>query len=111
MRAGSMRHRLAIQESTEKRNDFGEPLNVWSTVKEVSAAIDQNRGTETYEAERMVGEAVWKIRLRDDPDIRIDPSMRGLDVDTGAVYQFDMVERNHVRSEIFITATSGAKVS
>ena len=111
MRAGLMRHRLRIEQASDKRNSFGEPMRDWVQVAEVAASIQAMRGSESYTDERPIGVAQWTIRLRENPNIDLDPSMRGIDIDHGTIYEFQNVVRNHVRNEVTITATSGSKLS
>ncbi len=64
MRAGKLRHRLAIQEPVETRDDHGGITRTWSTVATVWGSIETLTGRELYEAQQVEARATVRIRIR-----------------------------------------------
>lgn len=46
MRAGNLRHEVAIQSRSTSQDEFGQPVETWSTVATVWASIDPISGRE-----------------------------------------------------------------
>lgn len=64
MRAGRLRHRIQIQEQTSSVDDFNTPINEWTTVATVRAAVEPLLGREFYQAQQVNAEVTTKITLR-----------------------------------------------
>ena len=64
MRAGELRHEVAIQAATETRDAVGQVVQTWSTAATVRAAIWPLRGDELYRARQIHPEADSRIRIR-----------------------------------------------
>lgn len=46
MRAGRLRHKVVFERYTETENDFGEPVQTWTTLHECAAGIEPISGGE-----------------------------------------------------------------
>jgi SPP1 family predicted phage head-tail adaptor len=69
MRAGRLRHRVALQQAVEARNGFGDVIRTWSTVATVYAAVEPLSGREYLAARQAQAETTTKITLRHRHDI------------------------------------------
>lgn len=50
MRAGRQRHLVDFQRATETANDFGEPVQVWTTISTDWCAVEPLKGNEKFVA-------------------------------------------------------------
>jgi SPP1 family predicted phage head-tail adaptor len=66
MRAGRLDRSIELQSLSTTNNSFGEPVETWTTIATVAAAVTPNRGNERFTAQQVVGHAVvtFKIRYR-----------------------------------------------
>ena len=64
MRAGRLRHRLAIQTVTETQNAVGELTRAWATVTTVWGDIQPIGGTERLAGEQITAEVSHRVWLR-----------------------------------------------
>ena len=64
MRAGQLRHRLAIQTVTESQNAVGELTRVWATVTTVWGSIRPISGTERLAGEQITAEVSHRVWIR-----------------------------------------------
>lgn len=67
MRAGKLRHRLAIQAlvpGSPAQNSSGEPDETWTTLATVWAAIEPLKGREFLAAQQVSSEVTGKITIR-----------------------------------------------
>lgn len=64
MRAGSLRHRVAIQEPVETRDDHGGITRTWNTIATVWASVEPLSGTELYEAQQVQSRVTVRVRMR-----------------------------------------------
>jgi SPP1 family predicted phage head-tail adaptor len=64
MRAGDLRHRVAIQTASESADTLGEMTKSWSTVATVWAALWPLRGAEREEAGQIKAQVSHRMRLR-----------------------------------------------
>lgn len=65
MRAGRLRHRIAIQESTDTTDAVsGEVTVTWATLETVWGSVRPMRGTERFEAAQICPQATHKISIR-----------------------------------------------
>lgn len=71
IRAGRLRYYITIEKRSSYRNEYGEEETAWFTVCSTWAEIVQQRGTERYLAQQVMGEQtkVFVIRYRSDVDI------------------------------------------
>lgn len=71
MRAGRLRHRVTIQQSTATEGSWG-ASRTWSTYRTCWASIEPLRATETEQAERYSSEVSGTIRIRYDSGVTAD---------------------------------------
>lgn len=64
MRAGDLRHTITIQRVTETTDDLGQPVQVWTDVATVRAAVEPLTGRELYAAQAVHAEAQCNVRIR-----------------------------------------------
>lgn len=64
MRAGSLRHRVTIQQATESQNGFGEPIKSWSNLATVWAAVEPLQGQEFLDGRQLEAAVDTRIRIR-----------------------------------------------
>ena len=64
MRAGHLRHRIAIQTDTETRDSDGGIVHNWSTDETVWGAVNPVAGDEKIDGQRYVSTATHKITIR-----------------------------------------------
>lgn len=77
MRAGPMRHRVTIQESTDTQDAYGEPIESWAAYAVRWAQVEPLRGAERFEAQRLNPDLAYRVRLRHDSTIdAVTPKMR-----------------------------------
>lgn len=108
MKAGRMRQRLSVEKPTKVRDGFESPTPLYVVAFEQAADVSAITGREFFAADRELGEATWKIVMRTHPTEVIEPSWRGIDVDTGAVYDFVAVLPSLHRDFVTIAAKSGS---
>lgn len=117
MRAGIMRHRLQVQVFTTVKDAAATPVKVWAPIDGdpdswVWASIDAPAAREYFgPIPRDVGSVRWRIQMYRMPGVKIDPGMRGIDMDTGAEYDFTAVLPSHDREMFNVEATSGKGAS
>lgn len=106
MRAGLLRHRITIQQSTPTQNSFGEPIDSWGTFGTAYAEFAPLSGRESFanQSNQTVAESfvVWKIRYR----TGVLPTMRINWNDQGTTRLFDIEGINEVkgrRKELHLT--------
>ncbi len=64
MRAGELRHRIAIQTNVPAQDSFGQPVESWATVATVCAAVDMLSGRELFAAQQAQSEATVRFTIR-----------------------------------------------
>ena len=64
MRAGALRHFVAIEAATESQNSFGEAVPTWGTVATTWAEITNVSAREQFRAEQMQGQIIATARMR-----------------------------------------------
>lgn len=64
MRAGLLRHRLAIQEVSGEPNTYGEPSKAWTTIATVWGEVKPLMGQERVTARQVQAEVTHSITLR-----------------------------------------------
>lgn len=70
MRAGQLRHRIVLQQLTTTQNEFGEPVQTWTTFATVYAAVEPLRGREFFAAQQITAELSVRIRIRYRSDVK-----------------------------------------
>lgn len=64
MRAGWLRHRVALQSKTSAISAIGEPVDTWATYATVWASVEPQRAREYVAAQSEQGRGNWVIKLR-----------------------------------------------
>jgi SPP1 family predicted phage head-tail adaptor len=64
MRAGNLDRRITIQRKVVAQNDLGEEITTYADVATVWARKLENRGSERFTAQQVVGEAVRTFQFR-----------------------------------------------
>jgi SPP1 family predicted phage head-tail adaptor len=64
MRAGDLRHRVELQTKTKVKNDLGEVVNDWATIRTVWAAVEPQSMFEGFEGANVLQLATVQIRMR-----------------------------------------------
>jgi SPP1 family predicted phage head-tail adaptor len=64
VRAGTLRHRVTIQEKNVTQNDYGEEVITWDEMDVLWAAVEPLSGREFLEAQRAGAEVTTRIRIR-----------------------------------------------
>ena len=108
MKAGRMRQQLKISKPVKNRDSFESPGSDYVDVFDTPADVSSVNGREFFGAGRELGEVTWRIVMRTHPDYVIEPDWRGIDVDTGAVYDFVAVLLSKQRDFVTIAAKSGS---
>lgn len=94
MRAGTLRHRVRIQQLVQTGDGMGGIMETWQDVAVVWAAVEPLQGRELFEAQQVRAELSHRVRLRYRPDIA--PKMRL--IHKGRVFHIESVinrdERN-----------------
>lgn len=92
MRAGRLKHRLRLQESSESRDSFGEPDQSWSTTATVWGGVEALRGDEQFAANQVSSELQIKIIIRYGSEWSgINTKWRILDANTAIIYDIKSV--------------------
>ncbi len=76
MRAGTLRHRVALQTSTDSRDAIGGVSEAWATTYTLWAAVEPLRGREYFDAATVQSAVDTRIRIRYHADL--DTKMRVL---------------------------------
>ena len=69
MRSGRLDRRLTLQRKTATENDYGEPVETWTTLATVWAEKIPVRGFERYAAMQTVAEVDTRFKIRYRTDI------------------------------------------
>ena len=67
MKAGSLRHRIVIEEVTITQDSYGGMTEAWSTVSgcsSVPAAVEPLRGKEFFDSRQTVADVDIRVRIR-----------------------------------------------
>ena len=65
MRAGQLRHQLAVQSVSALTNDsFGQPVETWATSSTVWGSVEPLRGREYFAAHQVHADATHAVRIR-----------------------------------------------
>jgi SPP1 family predicted phage head-tail adaptor len=73
-RIGRLRHRLTLEASARAGDGGGGAVSTWETVAELWGAVEAVAGKEAVMADRVSGEASYRIVIRHRDDLR--PAMR-----------------------------------
>lgn len=64
MRAGTLRHRVAIQRLTQGVDAYGGATETWATVATVWASVESVTGREYFAGAQVQSEVTTKVRIR-----------------------------------------------
>ena len=64
MRAGNLRHRIAIQTNTPSVDAYGQPVEGWATVATVWAEVVMLSGRELMAAQQVESQASVRVTIR-----------------------------------------------
>ena len=64
MRAGTLRHKVVIQQNTPTRDSYGAEVEAWTDYATVWASIEPARGREFWESQQVNAEVTGKISIR-----------------------------------------------
>jgi len=64
VRAGKLRHRVTIRESTETRGDTGQITLTWSDLRTVWASVEPLRAQELLVAQQTEAQVTHRVRMR-----------------------------------------------
>lgn len=64
MRAGWLRHRIALQTATPTQNAVGEPVDAWATTATVWGSVEPLRGREYIDQATAQAAVTTRIRIR-----------------------------------------------
>ena len=108
MKSGRLRHRVRIESPTNGLDSLGAPTKIWTGGLEVQADITSVSGKEYFRAGRDLGDEIYKIIIREIPNVHVDATFRAVDVDTNAVYSISAVLEDHTRSTLTLIARAGS---
>lgn len=93
MRAGTLRHKITVQQKSTTRDDYGQPLDAWPDVVTVRASAVNKGGGEFYAAQKINAEVTELFKTRySTSTAAIKPKMR---VEFGTRH-FDILHINNV---------------
>lgn len=72
MRAGRLRHRVALQSATETRDAHGQPVKTWATNATVWGGVEPVRGKEAESANQIAAELIIRVVIRYRSDVTTD---------------------------------------
>lgn len=108
VRSGTYRDRIAIQEFTVTEDEAGAAARTWHTIGEVNCQImEMQPGMELFGAGTEVAEGTIRVRMRETPDINLDPAMRFKDVDRGTILEIYQILPTRLREEITVLTRHG----
>lgn len=69
MQAGKLDRKILIEQPTETRDSYGEPVATWATLATVFGQKLDVRGTERFQSEQQLGEEVTRFLIRYRSDV------------------------------------------
>lgn len=108
MRAGRLRHQVALQRPTGTLNEFGDPVGTWSTIATLWAAVEPLSGREYLAGQTVQSEVSHRITVRYFAGITPRDRIVWTDPSTGLDRTFDIravIDRDerHAALEIMCT--------
>ena len=64
MRAGILRHRVALHSLTGAQDDYGEPIETWAAYATVWARVSPLQGKELINAQQVLAECTHDVEIR-----------------------------------------------
>jgi len=102
MRAGQLRHRIAIERRSGARNSFGEEKEDWSTSETTWGSISPLRGVERFEARQIHPQVTHKVVFRSCVDLDSSDRLNF----KGRIFNIDsviLVDERDIKREILCT--------
>lgn len=90
MRAGRLRHRVAIQRRTGAESGFGEPTDTWTDLATVSAGVEPISGREYFAAQQVQSEVTHRVTIRYLAGVTPKDRIVWTDPATGVARYFDI---------------------
>lgn len=112
MRAGRLRHRVAIQRRTGAESGFGEPTDTWSTLATVSAGIEPISGREYFAAQQVQSEVTHRVTIRYFEGVNPKDRLLWTDPATGVARYFDIravIDRDERHREFALMCVEHAR--
>lgn len=69
MRAGTLRHRVALHSLTTTRDDYGEPIETWVAAATIWARVSPGQGRELISAQQVNAELTHQVEMRYRPEV------------------------------------------
>lgn len=108
MKAGRMRHMVQLQQPAKDVDGFvGETRAFVDVGTPLPASIDTISGREGFGADRELAGITHRITMRETPGVKVEPDWRGVDIDSGAIYDFASILPSHDRAVLVVMASSG----
>lgn len=108
MRAGTLRDRVRLEQFAPAGVDTtGGPVKEWTAIAERHAQIMAISGRELLGAGTEAAEATYRIRVREMPDLPLDPALRAVDVDRGDVFDIIAIIPTRLRNEVVLQCRVG----
>jgi head-tail adaptor len=108
VQAGSYRDRVRVEAFDVSTDAGGGAARVWKKVAEVQAQImELAPGREFFGAGTAVAEGTVRIRIREIPDLNLDPAMRLVDVDRGTIFEIKQIVPTRLREELVVLCKHG----
>ncbi len=76
MRAGTLRHRIAIEQVTVSKDARGQKVETWTVIARPLANVSQTAGREAVQAAQVNAEATWAVTMRFVPGITTEHRIR-----------------------------------
>lgn len=78
MNAGTLKHRVTLQQETKVTDEGGGSTITWANVADVWASVEPLSGRELFAAQQVRGTLTHKIIMRYRPDISVNSKMRAV---------------------------------
>jgi len=112
MRAGRLRHQVAIQRRTSAESNFGEPADTWTTLATVPAGIEPVSGREYFAAQQVQSEVTHRVAIRYFAGISPKDRLVWTDPATGVARYFDIravIDQNERHRELQLMCVEHAR--
>jgi SPP1 family predicted phage head-tail adaptor len=108
VQAGTYRDRIRVESFSVTTDAGGGAARVWTAIAEVQAQVmELAPGREFFGAGTEVAEGTVRIKIREIPDINLDPAMRLVDVDRGTIYEIRQIVPTRLREELVVLCKHG----
>lgn len=92
MRAGLLRQRVRIEQFTAVQDEYGQPIEAWTTLATVWASVEDDTGGERFlpNAEQRIAERLTRITIRERAGLTVKMRV----VHGANIYQIERIERD-----------------